>query len=215
MSSFKIDFGYRARNSRVKYLVPVIEGWVAATKRDAKNVPDEPSYWYGERANVSMFAAGAWLGGAVALQEFAGSKGRGEDKYDGRHDLHIKHKKRSIYIEAKLNYLRAGFNSDTRKKRVCGYIKASVEDAKNLHIPKVEMVGCAFIVPTFRKDDFPDFENSATGIIRQEIESVVDLDCADMWAWCFPAETRGCRWKEKLVSYYPGVILGIRDSKRH
>jgi hypothetical protein len=35
MPSFKINFGYRVTKPRLKYLIPVIEGWGKALKRDA------------------------------------------------------------------------------------------------------------------------------------------------------------------------------------
>jgi hypothetical protein len=210
MPSFQIDFGYCVKNRNMNVLRTVIEGWGKAVERDAKYLPRDPAYWYGERPNLSVLAAGAWLSGAVALQEFDGSKGWGKNKYDGRYDLFVGLKSCEIYIEGKRKFLRAHYSPKQRAKVVADSIDSVITDARQVYVTKARSVGCVFFVPWFSKRAFPSFKKDAVELIRQQVQSFIDLDSADMWAWCFPKVTRHLPDK----SYYPGVFLGICDVNR-
>jgi hypothetical protein len=212
MTALKIDFGYRLKNDRLRYLVPVINGWGEALKRDAKSEPD-PAYCFDERANLSILAAGAWLSGATALEEFAAPKGWGTSKSNGRIDLYVGLKNHDVEIEAKRKFYRAGCTDKVLTNIVKTKVKAAVKDAKKDYGAKRQL-GCVFFLPEFKKRDFPNFKESPAELIYKQIERFIDLNLVDMWAWCFPLKTRLYRYNYSAPkSICPGVVLGIRHAK--
>jgi hypothetical protein len=71
-----------------KLLKPVVDGWHKAMRHYAEihKGDDDAGYFYNERANISFLAAGAWLSGGGALEEYVSSKYRSRKKSSGRVD---------------------------------------------------------------------------------------------------------------------------------
>jgi len=72
-------------------------------------------WWYTERANVGLFAAGAVRVGEVALEEFNDEKGHGRSKYAGRVDLMIWQgaRTKSAAFEAKMAWAQLKERTDS------------------------------------------------------------------------------------------------------
>ena len=106
-------FGHQLNNARARFLIPLIEGWGEAIDRFATWFKDDDvPYWYNERANISMLNAGAWLAGYVGIEEFAITKGWGEQKGNGRADLLVAlapliKGDMTVSFEAKLEWMQA------------------------------------------------------------------------------------------------------------
>ena len=71
---------------------PVIGGWFKAQERYVLQV-DEAPWAFNERASISQLAAGCWLAGGSALEEFSTSKGHHDRRYlcgrTGRGDVYL------------------------------------------------------------------------------------------------------------------------------
>jgi hypothetical protein len=75
----RIDYGIQINHRGLKHLEPVIKGWGKAISTYCENWSDKDQdapYYYNERPNVSLLAAGAWESGAVALEEYVTTKER-------------------------------------------------------------------------------------------------------------------------------------------
>jgi hypothetical protein len=96
-------YGSKGKGASYKALRPIIKGWHKAMRRYSHaHDEDDAGYYHNERANISLLAAGAWLSGKCALEEYASDKYRSNKKAKGRVDLYIcKDKKENAEIEAK------------------------------------------------------------------------------------------------------------------
>ena len=62
----RIDYGIQINHGGLKHLEPVIKGWGKAISTYCENWSDKDQdapYYYNERPNVSLLAAGAWESG--------------------------------------------------------------------------------------------------------------------------------------------------------
>jgi len=204
-------FGYQLNDPRMSRLLPLMQGWRRALNRDAKLQTDDPAYYYNERPNLSLLAAGAWIAGATALEEFSGTKGWGTKKSNGRIDLYVGFDSFDVEIEAKRKYMSAACNDASLRKLVSSNIKSARNDAKKDYGADAQF-GCVFFIPRFSKRRFQNYEAESSQLIRKEICRYIRLHYADSWTWCFPRNTR-MLLSDKKTSYYPGVIMGVRAAR--
>jgi len=184
----------------------MLDGWIEAVKRYAKvwGVEDA-SYYYNERANTSLLAAGAWNAGWIAIEEYRSKKYRNTGKSTGRVDLHVSSGEEDVVIESKHVWMNSRFDDKYHGKRVKHYLSLATRDARCTRGAELRF-GAAFYIPKFRVDDFDNYD--AAKLISGEISRYLKISRADAWAWCFPKESR-LTLVESENSYYPGVILGL------
>lgn len=165
---------------------------------------EDAGYYYNERANISFLAAGAWLSGGAALEEYVSSKYKSTAKSNGRVDLYICTKnKKSIEIEAKHKWLKADFNGTRLKRHVLERLTMARDDVRALE-GSWYRYACVFYVSQFRQNHFENYSENSAFHIRQHIEETIACARGCLWAWSFPSQTR---FIEDNKCYYPGVIM--------
>lgn len=89
-------------------LEPLLRTWVRLQRKYCTAWEwDDVSWYYNERASLSLFAAAVWMSGGVALEEYSTEKyhtplrSRRLRPYMGRSDLGFRHSRRDFIAEAK------------------------------------------------------------------------------------------------------------------
>ena len=104
-----LEFGHQLlKRDSSKEFIAILNGWRKAMdkysvlQQQDDGTPGDVAYWYGERANISFLAAGAWLSGPSLSEEFASKKIRSRKKTNGRIDLYICGEDLSVDIESSI-----------------------------------------------------------------------------------------------------------------
>jgi hypothetical protein len=207
------DSGVECNDKRLLPLTRVVRGWQDVIQKYCKvRGDDDAPYWYNERANISMLAAGAWQSGMIALEEFNTEKSRigRRPLIHGSHrcDLAIASKKHIFRIEAKRQWLDGTSKQGKRRKIIEKTFESASEEAERNS--RISDLGCAFFVTHWTKHkSSPDIDERIDQVLRETL----DIQ-ADLWAWCFPRKTRNLTEKEgKILYQYPGILLGMRAGK--
>jgi len=206
----KIDCGTKFRPGNREALTALLEGWIKATAKYSKASGDsEAGYFWGERASISILAAGAWLADGVALEEYQTEKTRAGIGQNGRADLYVHIGPSRIGIEAKHRWTSASWSDDVLQKHLQACLAEAVSDAKELG-NEVRRYGCVFVVPRFKKDVASGKEWQAT--IEAERERIIRLaGPVDAWAWCFPPEAATLEFDDLI---YPGALVAIQSAEK-
>jgi hypothetical protein len=219
----EIEFGHQIRKSDTSTeIFNLLNGWRKAMDRyamlqaDDKGTQDDVAYWYGERANISFLAAGAWLSGFAALEEFRSERIRSRKKKNGRIDLYICNKDVAVEVEAKQRFVNMSKRAVLEKK-ITSAMKAAVKDAKSSRGTSVTLA-CAFFVPYYkrRKRGGTEYEADTEAVLEKHLNRYLAIKDIN-WAWSFPRCARDLCDSDKYGTYYmPGVVLGIQfiHSKR-
>lgn len=191
-------------------LTALLEGWIKATAKYSKASGDsEAGYFWGERASISILAAGAWLADGVALEEYPTEKTREGIAKNGRADLYVHIRESRIGIEAKHKWTTASWSDDVLQKHLQVCLAKAVFDARALG-NEVRRYGCVFVVPRFKKDVARGKEWQAT--IEAERERIIRLaGRVGAWAWCFPPEANSLEFDDLV---YPGALVAIQSAER-
>jgi hypothetical protein len=209
-------FGIRANPRRqrvVSLLEPTIRGWGQAIEEYCSGLTGKNSdvpYYYNERANISLLAAGAWKAGQIALEEYPTDKmGVARRRGRGRCDLFILAAKRyEFQIEAKQCWMRAEWTTKSHKHWVKTSFTAACA-AANANTESSARVGCVFF-----SISWPAQKGSSEPTkfaIKAEIKKCTDSKAADVWAWCFPTLARDVTDDtDGEKRHYPGVIMGMK-----
>jgi hypothetical protein len=192
-------------------LVPLVQGWLEASSRYLRAERDDPPYLYNERVDVSLLAAGAWIKGFVALEEYMSMKGENR----GRPDIYIIIKGKGISIEAKRKWLRATLRH-TPSKSFSSTMRSAICDVRKVSEGNVHF-GIGFFPLSFSQKNYLDFRSNSSTYITNEIEKYSKSPEADLLSWYFPKAQRACapqadsgRKNSSSKSYYPGIILAIK-----
>lgn len=226
---FSIEYGARLtcdnklKHPSLRLLLPILRTWGRSTAYYLSMIPDDAPYAYNERANVSVLAASAWKCKAIALEEYVTEKnGRTKEMADkekrkksGRADLYISTGRDEFHIEAKQYWMHATMKPETLKRRLeTGIEKA--KDAAQEAIHSSKRLGCAFFVPIFEREHFPQYRPQANSLIRSLITDYVKNNGAqaDIWAWCFPKASRFyIDHYQQRKRFCPGVIVAMKTAK--
>jgi|SRR5665213_1855171 len=195
----------RIIHSALSWLSPALKGWTEANERYAQAFRgDDALYWWDERPNIGALAAGAWLGGLVAIEEYKAFKGEAKltDKPNGRTDLFISQRNglNAAVIEAKMHWWGKGESGRLATKM----LKACADACRNNEIDT--RIGCSFVIPRWEKKrasqhDIDDFVTEAQG-------SAGKLDAL---AWSFPISARELHPPNKNSKFvYPGILIAMR-----
>jgi hypothetical protein len=209
-----IDFGLKAISKKsaekaaIEKLRPVLAEWARLVNRYCDAIPDDVPYYYNERANLSLLAAAAWRRGIVALEEYPAKKMRG----GGRTDLFFNiGGKEGVQLEAKQHWMRAGLSDKSLHNKIRNAAAAACKAAEQ-NTEAEARLGCNFLVPFFRKDDFQRYKKEADEKIATELSRYIETNVneADVWTWCFPRPQRTFGILENgAINYYPGIVIAL------
>ncbi|WP_375776032.1 hypothetical protein ACE103_30265 [Bradyrhizobium sp. ma5] len=185
---------------------------------DAQSSADA-GYYYNERPNVCFLAAGAWLIGWSALEEYASDKYRLDKKGSGRVDLYVVAEGGGHAVfEAKYEWLPSVVSDQSLRKRVRGAIAKSTADARCVRNVDAKF-GCVFFVPRFSKQGFSEDRDRYNEAVGSYIDRVKSIPGADLWAWSFPKLNRCQQSYPDTGYFYPGhhgdegrEILGLKSA---
>lgn len=98
-------WGKSGNNKRNKDWVKVFEEWASSIKKYYDFTEGDLTWWYTERANISIIAGAVWLSGGIAMEEYSIEKVKGRDEglYKGRADLYLNVGKEAYAIEGKFD----------------------------------------------------------------------------------------------------------------
>ena len=205
----RLPFGCK-NNKNLAWLRPIVRRWANVTECYV-NKTGYAGYYFNERANIGFLAAGAWLSGALALEEYSDTKHHlpkksgaqlGTEKKNGRVDLYIARGKNSATIEAKALWSAPPKTGFPRK------LESAINDAKKDRGAR-QKLACVFYVPSFSTENKSMVDDE---IIQNEVARISEEKTIDLLAWCFPRKARELRGGGLVWSkfYYPGVILALK-----
>jgi hypothetical protein len=222
-----------SKGSSISWLKPALIAW-AKRNIDFCNtmVPtvNAVPYYYNERANISLLAAGAWSAtpGLIALEEYVEAKrrsSRGRAYYRGRHDLYISGKEQEsdeCVLEFKQIWLRLRTTDDlgalSRRSLFSIKLEEAIKDAKAADYAPEAAVGGVFCTFKMAKDgDWSGRRRAQITALREWVREmkVADTD-VDVLAACFPKAARDFIDTErgsKTLWYWPGVILALKTAE--
>jgi hypothetical protein len=193
----------------VPALEPVLQRWIVANQAYARTCPGDNSWDYGERSCVGFLAAGVWLSGGIALEEWGTEKGPTDGRWNGRCDLWIQlresytacieAKKETLLATDDKNYVRASIEMHLGRATIDASHHALVEDDQKL--------GVLFAAPVFA----PDQQNAINDRIAAWLEGVYSVPHSAI-AWTFQDSSKVGPSETEI---YPGVVLIARTHKKH
>ena len=138
-----------SRKSGVLYRQLLI-GWIKAQRRYAKQCGyDDFAHYYSERPHVGFLAAGVWLSGGIALEEWKTEKSKKREKGYGRCDLWFSLGSRSPHhLEAKHRWLTLKGDEEQIANRLSEMMEGSLESARKLRTgsePRLAMLSVGLI----------------------------------------------------------------------
>jgi hypothetical protein len=188
-------------------LEPVLQNWIKAN-REYINVCgyDDPPWNYGERSCVSLLAAGCWLAGGIALQDWRAEKGHEDQRWGGWCDLWVRMPDEcQSYVEAKLELLPAGYEREHVRSSIEWHLSRATTDAsKHTGASPEEQLGVLFVAPFYPKSQ----QDNLSERVANWLESVYSVPHSVI-AWIF-RDTRDFRPTDNVVS--PGLVLIARTS---
>lgn len=213
-------------NNRLKGLNPLLHSWAQATL-DFCASNNDASWWYNERASLSILAGAAWrLNGWNALEEYSTIK-KGvvpDDAVEsggivpGRCDLALSHRTKNFAVEAKQAWQCIGKRS--RANLVAKAMGKASRDAGNLHVDEGDhRLAAVFVAPYLSVSEVAYKDGKRKGkiddaLVRKAIEAWLDeLDLAqfDAYAYVFPKKGFVAPKGNRL---FPGTLICIKERQR-
>ena len=214
----------------LEWLEPVFENWEVAINRYVEILCDDPPYFYNERPNISLLAAGAWLTGAqndspgIALEEYSVKKGTSS----GRADLYVCCGRYHCEIEAKQVWFNPGTSGDNlwrgaspnqgpKKREPNTGIHGAYLDAKKLKGTNLSIGICFYPI---RLPATSPVKAEVNGKINKMLERIRSMDfdrkgrTIDAMAWSFPTSMRTELIKTDFGNFiYPGLIVALKVAR--
>jgi hypothetical protein len=192
-------------NKRLQCLKPVLKKWITLNgefSKRWKHWSDAP-WWYGERANISVFAGATWQAKGLAFEEYAALKRGEKEDYSGRIDLEFYVGKYRFLAEAKQCW--------PTVRRGASYIHSFVKKTKK-DIQKCRPDGYSRLAIVFGS---PKIKGKLNLVERHEKihEIIVQAKKVehDAIAWVFPKLKKFPHDKDWV---YPGIIVWIKEVRR-
>ena len=176
---------------------------VKKTARDWHRGKDQDSdipFWYGERANLSLFAGALWLTDTLVFEEFSTTKHRAGRGSSGRADIWFKIRRQQFIGEVK--HVRTNAASDN--KRLRAGMKEAVKCVREYRQLEAARLAMVFVTVEVLARDKPKVNDR----LEKWIEQVQKLKC-DALAWTFPKDWRDFQYK-KGDRIFPGCALLIK-----
>jgi hypothetical protein len=192
----------------LEWLEPAIKGWSDCINRyvDFHEMSEKPGFFhdvpydYNERANVSLLAAGAYLGGLIAIEEYVTDKSGEQARRSGRADLFLSDEHRAICIECK----RRVITPKVSEGMIAKAVDEAVSDAAH-NTYEERCAGAVFFVPSLPRRRSPALATDDLKSLLERFDGIrADLD---LFAYSLPEKTRVFVRNNRT---WPGVILALR-----
>lgn len=210
----KIEEGFWAREKNSP-LLTLLEGWSDATKKYCKCLDGtEAPFFFNERANVSILAAGAWLKKGIAIEEYQSIKNREEEQRNGRCDLYVCVDGKGFELETKALLRPMPESEEKFRKKICLTLDKAVADANCLTgFQGIRRAGCAF----FTMRVFAS-KHTRTDFLQEQYEAEIERfhgvlksnDLCDAFAWCAPEIIRRLRTGGAKDAFLFGSVVAIK-----
>jgi hypothetical protein len=157
------------------------------------------SWWYNERASISVLAAATWMTGGVALEEFSAKKKQNKVEHSGRADVYLNLSGREFACEAKFIWL--SVRSKNPITKIKNALDSACKDAKCLNRNEGRRFGVCFVPVYLSKRNAPEFD-----ILVASLQKKIALANFDAIAWSFPAKARRLTF-ERSKHFHPGSFV--------
>jgi hypothetical protein len=192
-----------ADGGKFRNLEKILWTWVKLNERFFSQKRDG-SWWYNERASISVLAAAAWMTGGVALEEFFAKKKQKGREHAGRTDVYLKMGKSEFACEAKFMWLSA--KSTNAISRIEKTLKEACDNAEE-NDKSGKLLGVCFVTVYVAERNVAEFGNLIEEL-QNKICSELEFDAI---AWSFPAKAREELKGEKDKRLHPGSFLILRS----
>ena len=200
----------------IQELKPILKKWCVLNREYTEKTKSDCSWWYGERAAISILAAAAWKSGNIALEEYSTDK-RGDEfstSVTGRCDLKIVIGDKKFLFEAKQIRPRLSKKKeyDALSKPCEGILnklRSACRGAGRLKSREGRRFGICFISPRIYESASVHLEESISKLIDLLLEKNREYHAI---AWHFVNNLNEFKEKKKI---YPGIILLIKEEKKY
>lgn len=192
---------------QLEWLQPTLRRWGNFIEEYCAVHPEDVPYFYTERANVGTLTAAAWSAGCTALEEYQTEKNDGGGVRKGRADLYVYSPaaKASVGIEAK----QAWITPETSVDAMLRVVREANNDAMQSNDADFRAGAVFFTLKIAERGGIGDF-------IDRTLETMRMLPIQpDLLAWSTPRIRARYRVRDdkKVMHYWPGVILFVRQAK--
>ncbi len=186
-------------------LLPVLEGWIKAHRTYAEAWPLDPGWGYRERSCIGFLAAGAWLSGGVALEEWGTERINDGHRSPGRCDLWVARSDQyDFQIEAKQTWSDATGDIESQLAELESKLGHAARDASTLDCEPKNQLGVLFVAPSYP----PNGHEGIAEHIATWLEGVYSIRHSAI-AWFFQ-DRQGLRPSEGHIS--PGIVMIARTN---
>lgn len=199
-------------------IVPVLNQWQSIVENTAKlwAKDGDATWWYNERASLSLFAGAIWKCKGFAFEEFSVERKidtkRGSRRKNGRCDIEFELKRKYYIAEAKQCWPTLGQHKEDAVQKVSSSLEQAEIQVAQVWEKGYHSLAMAFVIPRIPIGYTDETESSLLGL-ASELGNLPKTTVA----WVFPKATRQLRPPRTSPFYnliYPGVILAITSCKR-
>ncbi|MDW7760410.1 MAG: hypothetical protein SCM96_07215 [Acidobacteriota bacterium] len=199
----------------IQELKPILKKWCDLNREYTEKTKSDCSWWYGERAAISILAAAVWKSGNIALEEYSTDK-RGDEfsaSVKGRCDLKIVIGDKKFLFEAKQIRPRLSKKKeyDALSKPCEGILNkliSACRGAGRLKSREGMRFGICFVSPRISESEADHLGERIDKLINLLLEKSRKYHAI---AWYFANNWDDLKEKKNI---YPGVILLIREVKK-
>jgi hypothetical protein len=146
-------------SGKLRSIRPILKSWISV-QREYFNQTNDYSWWYNERASISILAAAVWKSKNVALEEYSAIKGLKEENIKkGRCDIYFTAGQKEFAGEAKHIWISSGKSIHLSvKKKLNDSLLLAKKSAIELQSDEGRRLAICFAVPYFPKKDKNDLK---------------------------------------------------------
>jgi len=207
-------------DKKLKSLKPIIKTWMNLVRKYSNRHKNEDAlYWYNERATLSTLAGAIWMSDGTALEEFASTKIKSQNKKSvrtrsGRTDLWFEWQDKQYIVEAK----QISPSMHDSEKPIVDLIEESLEDAcndavkfsfQNGHKQYVR-IGITFLTPYLPKSYKDKDIEIKVQELKEALKNRLKIKRAyHLLVWLF-LDSSHKLYDDHDELYYPGIVLAAR-----
>lgn len=148
----------------------ILEKWIFAHENYMKKSIDDCSFYYNERASLSILSAAVWLADGIAIEEFVSEK-KARKKYTGRTDLWLKLDSYKTIIESKQCFRTINNKNVTSiSKIIKKKMDSAIKDTKKSTFDGYHGTSIVFFSPSYNKKKPIDFESILEGVKQSNFD---------------------------------------------
>lgn len=215
----KIELHGFEKNEQANLLVLTLENWIKLVKRYAGAHDEDATYWYNERATLSVFAAAVWQDNkCCAIEEYANKKSNKlRAEKNGRCDLYMQLDDTSYACEAKQSWQKVVPKGKGNLETTLDVIKLANDATREIRADEADVrLSLTFCIPYFQKKALQQHSNLDDAITSNIEEFCTELNnivknnqyLCDGVAYVFPKQSRLLQTEDGV--FYPGAVLLIK-----